>query len=261
MKIPYLHFLKQSTTTVRTALRHLCHRVPTLTLAGMASLTLFTSCLEESINSAGYTQKQLDQSPRAKEGTFWAIPSSISQPTEENWEYGWGSVMHARDVMTGDLATPYTNFDYYLPFTQCIGLDQYSPQVNFMYMAYYRVIYAANTCIKVYATSKVPLSNAEKGFLSSAYALRALSYLELAGMFEFLPNEKFQDERNAEGNVVRNLTVPIVTDSISRKKAYNNKRATHKQMFDFILSDLDKAEANITYLKTASKDVPHIDVG
>ncbi len=260
MKVLYLHFLKQSTTTVHVALRRLFHRVPTLALVGVVLLTLCTSCLEEPIHSSGYTQKQLNQSPRAKEATFWAIPSRISQPTEENWEYGWGSVMHARDVMTGDLATPYTNFDYYLPFTQCIGLDQYSSQVNFIYMAYYRVIYAANTCIKVYATSKAPLSNAEKGFLSSAYALRALSYLELAGMFEFLPNEKFQDGRNVEGNVVKNLTVPIVTDSTSQKKSYNNKRATHKEMFNFILSDLNKAETNIKYLNTTSKDVPHLDV-
>ena len=57
-----------------------------------------------------------------------------------------------------------------------------------------------------------------------------------------------------------NLTVPIVTDAVSQKDSYKNPRATHKQMFDFILSDLDKAEANIDKLDANTKDVPHLDV-
>ena len=79
-------------------------------------------------------------------------------------------------------------------------------------------------------------------------------------MFEFLPNEFLPDGRNAQGNVVTNLTVPIVTDAVSQQEAYKNPRATHKEMFDFILSDLDKAEANISHLDANTKDVPHLDV-
>ena len=260
MKSPYLHFLKQSTATVRAALRNVRLQVPTLALAGVASLSLFSSCLDDAIPSTGYTQEQLNQSPKAKEGAFWAIPSRISQPTGDDWEFGWGSTMHIRDVMTGDLTTPYLNFDWFRSYAQCIGLDKDRPRTDFMYMAYYRVILAANICIKGYTSGAAQLADPEKGFLGSAYALRALSYLDLAGMYEFLPNEMFQDGRNAEGNVVTNLTVPIVTENLSQEQSYNNKRATHKQMFDFILADLDKAEANITYLNTASKDVPHLDV-
>ena len=260
MKSPYLHFLKQSTAAVRAALRNVRHQVPTLALAGVASLTLFTSCLEDAVPTTGYTQEQLNTSPKAKEGAFWAIPSRISQPTGDHWEFGWGSTMHARDVMTGDLTNPFLSFDHFSSFAQCIGLDKDRPRTDFMYMAYYRVILAANICIKGYTSGAGQLAEQEKGFLGSAYALRALSYLDLAGMYEFLPNEFFQDGRNAEGNVVTNLTVPIVTENLSQQQSYNNKRATHKEIFDFILSDLDKAEANITSLNTASKDVPHLDV-
>ena len=53
MKSPYLHFLKQSTDAVRATLRNVRHQVPTLALAGVASLTLFSSCLEDAVPTTG----------------------------------------------------------------------------------------------------------------------------------------------------------------------------------------------------------------
>ena len=260
MKSPYLHFLKQSTAAVRATLRNVRHQVPTLALAGVASLTLFTSCLEDAVPTTGYTQEQLNTSPKAKEGAFWAIPSTIVLPGGSHWQYGWGSLMRIRDVMTGDMTNPYLPYDHYSTFSENIYLGQNYARVDFLYTAYYDVILAANTCIKGYVANEANLTDGEKGLLSAAYAFRGLSYLELASMYEFLPNEMFPDGRNAQGNVVTNLTVPIVTDKLSQKESYNNKRATHKQMFDFILSDLDKAEANISHLAANTKDVPHLDV-
>jgi hypothetical protein len=260
MKSPYLHLLKQSTAAVRATLRNVRHQVPAIALAGVASLSLFTACMEDTFPSGMYTQEQLNQSPKAKEGAFWAIPSSIVQPTGSHWQFGWGTVMHARDVMTGDMTKPYLDYDHFNTFSEVIYLGQDYNLVNTLYMAYYDVILAANTSIKGYVANEANLSDAEKGFLGASYAFRALSYLELASMFEFLPNEFFPDGRNAQGNVVTNLTVPIVTEAVSQKDSYNNPRATHKQMFDFILSDLDKAEANIDKLAVTTKDVPHLDV-
>ena len=260
MKSPYLHLLKQSTAAVRATLRTVRHQVPALALAGVASLSLFTACMEDALPSGMYTQEQLNKSPKAKEGAFWAIPSSIVQPTGDHWQFGWGTVMHARDVMTGDMTKPYVDYDHFNTFSEVIYLGQDYNRGNTLYMAYYDVVLAANTSIKGYVANEANLSDAEKGFLGASYAFRALSYLELAGMFEFLPNEVFPDGRNAQGNVVTNLTVPIVTDAVSQKDSYNNPRATHKQMFDFILSDLDKAEANIDKLDANTKDVPHLDV-
>ena len=160
----------------------------------------------------------------------------------------------------GRMTKPYLNFDHFRAYSQNIALGQDYTRGDFVYMAYYDVILAANTSIKGYVANEANLSDSEKGLLGAAYAFRGLSYLELASMFEFLPNEIFPDGRNAQGNVVTNLTVPIVTDKLSQQEAYNNPRATHKQMFDFILSDLDKAEANIGKLATNTKDVPHLDV-
>ena len=260
MKSPYLHLLKQSTAAVRATLRNVRHQVPAIALAGVASLSLFTACMEEPLPTSMYTQEQLNESSKAKEGAFWAIPSSIVQPTGDHWEFGWGSLMHIRDVMTGDMTKPLLRYDHFRAYSQNLALGQDYARGDFVYMAYYDVILAANTSIKGYVANEANLSDGEKGLLSAAYAFRGLSYLELASMFEFLPNEFFPDGRNAQGNVVTNLTVPIVTDAVSQQEAYKNPRATHKQMFDFILSDLDKAEANISHLDANTKDVPHLDV-
>ena len=260
MKSPYLHFLKQSTAAVRAKLRTVRHQVPALALAGVASLSLFTACMEDTLPSDMYTQEQLNQSPKAKEGAFWAIPSTIVQPTGDHWEFGWGTLMCARDVMTGDMFQPYKGGNKFIPFSQVLYMGQDYVLCNALYKPCYDVILAANISIKGYAANEANLSNAEKGLLGASYAFRGLSYLELAAMFEFLPNEIFPDGRNAQGKVVTNLTVPIVTEAVSQKESYNNPRATHKEMFDFILSDLDKAEANIDKLDVKTKDVPHLDV-
>ncbi|MBF0965073.1 MAG: hypothetical protein HXK17_06905, partial [Alloprevotella sp.] len=124
MKSPYLHLLNQSTAAVRATLRTVRHQVPALALAGVASLSLFTACMEDALPSDMYTQEQLNQSPKAKEGAFWAIPSSIVQPTGDHWQFGWGTLMHIRDVMTGDMTKPFLNYDHFRAYTQNLALGQ-----------------------------------------------------------------------------------------------------------------------------------------
>lgn len=260
MNNTYKALFKQSTAAVRATLRNVRHQVPALALAGVASLSLLSSCIEEAVPSGQYTQKQLNESPKAKEGSFYAIPARIVQPTNDHYQFGWGAVMHARDVMTGDLTKPYLGYDHFRRWSACTDMGQDYVFANFLYMAHFRVILDANICIKAYTANVDALKDSEKGILGAAYAFRAMSYLDVARMFEFLPNEHFPTGRNAEGNVVTNLTVPIVTEAVTQQQSYNNPRATHAQMLEFILSDLDKAEGYITNLALSSKDIPHLDV-
>ncbi len=260
MTSTYPHLLKPSTSSMCATFRTVLPQVFILILVGFTTFSLFTSCVEQAFPTNMYTQEQFNKSPRAKEGAFWAIPSTIVQPIGYHWRFGWGGVMHARDVMTGDYTSPYQDYDPFVAFSQCTGLAKDDDIADFMYMSYYNVILAANISIKGFVSNESSLSDAEKGLLGASYAFRALSYLELAGMYEFLPNEKFPDGRNAQGNLITNLTVPIVTEKLKQKDSYNNPRATHKQMFDFILSDLDKAEKNIQFINIETKDVPHLDV-
>ena len=85
------------------------------------------------------------------------------------------------------------------------------------------------------------------------YAFRALCYLDMARMFEFLPNEKFPSGKNAEGVDVTNLTVPIVTEKTTIEESRKNPRVTREKMFEFIKSDLNKAETLIPNYKSSNK--------
>ena len=91
-------------------------------------------------------------------------------------------------------------------------------------------------------------------YLGTALAYRAMLYLDLARMYEFLPNDIFDDGKNSEGTTVLNLTVPIVDDKITEAEAKNNPRVTREEMFEFILGDLDKAEKYIVNLTNRSSN-------
>ena len=60
-------------------------------------------------------------------------------------------------------------------------------------------------------------------------------------MFEFLENDG-TSPTNSSGNNVLNLTVPIVTEEVTEEAARNNPRVNRQKMYEFILSDLNKAE-------------------
>lgn len=247
---------------MRATLRNVRHQVPALALAGVASLSLF-SCMEEALPTSGYLQEQVNKSPKAKAGAFWAIPARMYILGSSHTNFGWGKILVERDLMTGDFLFPsgegrYNNWTSFAT-TNYLGQDYASTEYPFN--TFYNVILAANICIKGYtASDPAQLKNADQGLLGAAYAFRAMTYLDAARMFEFLPNDIFPDGRNAQGNVVTNLTVPIVTDKLSQEASYNNPRATHQQMSDFILSDLDQAEKYIGKLEETSKDLPHLGV-
>ena len=112
-----------------------------------------------------YTQEQLNESSKAKEGAFWAIPSSIVQPTGDHWEFGWGSLMHIRDVMTGDMTKPFLRYDHFRAYSQNLALGQDYTRGDFVYMAYYDVILAANTSIKGYVAKRSQPQRWRKGTL------------------------------------------------------------------------------------------------
>ena len=96
------------------------------------------------------------------------------------------------------------------------------------------------------------------GYVGAGYAYRALLYLDMAQMYEFLPNDKTSATGDG-GNDVTNYTVPIVTESTSLVQASNNPRVKKDVMVKFILSDLDKAEKYISNLSLPAKSLPHLD--
>ena len=102
-------------------------------------------------------------------------------------------------------------------------------------------------------------SDTQLGYVAVAKAFRARLYLDLARMYEFLPND-VTNAVNSDGNNVEGLTVPIVTELTTEAEARNNPRVSHADMYEFILSDLNFAEEFIDNVKMVNKTLPNLAV-
>jgi tetratricopeptide (TPR) repeat protein len=220
---------------------------------------MVSSCLEETIPTNTITEEQLGASTKATEALLWAVPAftnrfnSIGQDNHQDW--GYGAMMRMRDLMTGDFAVATSNYDQFSAWgrNQYIGEEYMNVQIPWTY--YYKFVQTSNNIIG--AVNPEAASTTQLGYLGVGYAFRALQYLDLAQMYEFLENDKTSPQ--ATGGSVLNLTVPIVTEATTEDEARNNPRAPRATMAEFILSDLKKAEEFIANLTLTDKVLPHLD--
>ena len=95
-------------------------------------------------------------------------------------------------------------------------------------------------------------------YRAAGKAFRAALYLDLARMYEFLPNDG-TERVNADGKDVFGLTVPFVFETTTEEQARNNPRATHTEAFNYIKQDLEDALAIYDeYGALDSKQLPGI---
>ncbi|MBQ5626484.1 MAG: RagB/SusD family nutrient uptake outer membrane protein [Bacteroidaceae bacterium] len=173
---------------------------------------------------------------------------------DRHYDWGYASVMHVRDIMTGDLTVAETGYDGYKYWASNQYMGDNYIYSQFLWYYFRDMVYTINQNLE--ALDKIDEDvEAEKAV---AYAYRALTYLDWAQMYEFLPNE-VTSPITAAGNDVTNLTVPILDKPVYHYDTINVPRATREEMAAFILSDLNKAEAGIVSLNDASKELPHLD--
>ena len=216
-------------------------------LAAVALVPTMTSCIEEVFPTNGMTQEQLESSENAAGAYFFGMAAYMNHfatlSSSYHYDWGYGSIMHVRDVMTGDMAVISSGYDWYTNWES----DKYQGDgyvyAQFLWNLYSQLVLTTNNTIGV--INPETASDLHLGYLGVALAFRASHYLDLARMYEFLPNDK-TSEINVDGNNVLGLTVPILTDETTEQEARNNPRATHKQMFEFIEKDLKEAEQYIS---------------
>lgn len=223
------------------------------------SLSSLTGCMEETEPTTVATEKQIQQSSSASDAFLMAMPAYLNHlnatladdPYSWHAVFGYGAMMYIRDMMTQDKVIGGEpgygwHFNIYAEDKYQGDGYLYGQYIN---NYYYELVLAANNMI-----GSVNPDNAtpeQLGNLGAGLAFRALAYLDMARMYEWLPNDK-TTSTNADGNDISGLTVPIVTAEMDQTQATNNPRATHQQMFDFIKNDLDNAEKYIVNLTTRS---------
>ncbi len=228
----------------------------------IASPALLTSCIEETVPTQLVTDEQLAASPKASEALLWEMTAIYNKfntlGADQHYDWGYGSIMHIRDVMTGDYAVASSSYDHYAAWEQNLNIGESYMTTQFVWTYLWKQVQTANNVIRAMPAVDAA-TDAQKGSIAIASAQRASMYLDLARMYEFLPNDKTSNI-NSDGNDVLNLTVPIVSESTTEEEAKNNPRVSRQVMAEFILHDLDVAEANIEKTARLDKTMPDISV-
>lgn len=217
------------------------------------STTSLVSCIDETEPTDVATDDQIGQSSAAIEALTMAMPAYVievdnSLLNNNNWHaaFGYPAMMMMRDLKTGDFG--FNTTDYASHFNHW-SHNKYSGDGylygQYIWNYYWKLIQTTNNVVG--PINPENSTTTQLGYLGAGLAYRALAYLDLARMYEFLPNDKTQGV-NSAGNDVTNYTVPIITNDVTPEGARNNPRVKREVMAEFILNDLNNAEKYIPNL-------------
>lgn len=220
-----------------------------------------TGCMEDPVMTSGATQEQLAESSKAAEALVWALPAYLNQfdlmASDQGYDWGYGGLMRVRDVMGEDLTIVSSGYDWFTSweFNQRQGSNWMTTQ--WIWNFYSQLVLTTNNVI---GTLPADSESAQiRSYRGMALATRAAYYLDMAQMFEFMPNDGVSPINNS-GNDVTGLTVPIVTEKTTEEEARNNPRVSHADMFAFIMNDLAEAETLLTGAARLGKQLPDLSV-
>lgn len=147
-------------------------------------------------------------------------------------DFGFVMMAFSNDLEAADIVGQDNNYNW---FSTCSELttrnaDYANPYIR--YRGVYDEVARANDVIKAYGEITAETSAEIKYKVAQAYAIRAFCYLNIAPYFQF--NYKTSSDKPC---------VPLVTETTT--DFTNNPRATVKEIYDQIVSDLDFAIANL----------------
>lgn len=221
-------------------------------MLGAACCMSLTGCIEDTeLQSSTVTDEMVAESPAATANMAAGMPAATIDvwDTSSHCFFGLPAEMIFRDMLTGDyLHSGETGYSHFISWQRNQYMGDGYLKTQFHWNFYYGFLLGVNQLIG--AIDPEIATDEQKAFLGEGLAFRAMAYLDMARMYEFLPNDIFPDGKNDQGKVVTNLTVPIVTDKTTPEEATNNPRATREEMAKFIEEDLTNAESYITYQTT-----------
>ncbi len=225
------------------------------------SALLLAGCIEETFPEGGTaTSEQVGASAAALEAAVNGIPSQMVQgyliygDQVHETDIAYPSYMLSQSEMLGDLTVIEQGYDWWNPYNTCLGMSQTSYYSYISWFTLYQFIKSDNDVIAAVDISDESLTDEMRGLAGIAYACRAFNYYMLMVLFEPV------DNIYTDCSSVLGLTVPIVTEETTGEIAKSNPRATHDEMVEFILSDLDTAEELLANYTPSSRNFPDIAV-
>lgn len=177
--------------------------------------------------------------PGRADATFSGMYTKLGDPlsfgrfaSERPDDFGFVMMAFSNDLEAADIVGQDNNYNW---FSTCSELttrnaDYANPYIR--YRGVYDEVARANDVIKAYGEITAETSAEIKYRVAQAYAVRAFCYLNIAPYFQF--NYKTSSDKPC---------VPLVTETTT--DFTNNPRATVKEIYDQIVSDLDFAIANL----------------
>lgn len=203
-----------------------------------AVICLSGSCLKETFPTDMMTEEQLGSSTNALSALSRASAAILNRYGSTYDAFGYPGIMMWRDVMGAEIPPYTTDYDYHSYYAQCQYLGNYIVQQGW-WSLFYKIILNAN----LYMKAAEGIEDEEVLHdLGNAYCYRAFAYLDLARMYEFHETGFDELDQEAHSRGIEGLTVPIYTENTTEEQAKNLPRAPFYEMYNFILSDLDKAE-------------------
>lgn len=222
-------------------------------LIGASALS--TGCLQETFPQQGtVTVDQAGEAPNSFNNFVTACTSTLageflySGTDYSPYDFGYTSFFLQRDVMGQDILCEDTDSEHYTTWYTCgVGLGPTYAICQLPWTLYYGWIKNCNVVISL--AGEEPSADHITG-AGIAYAMRAMFYMDLARMFA---PQTYKGHPEA-------LTVPIITEKTTNEQATNNPNATNEKMWEFILSDLDKAEKYLANYQRPDKTTPDLSV-
>lgn len=203
---------------------------------------MLTGCIEETFPTSGVTTEQVEQSTKSLEAIVKGMPAYMKNWhtwTTNAFDIGYPAIFMELNVQTNDMIQPYNGYQHFFWWQEVtLGVDPLyaGSQINWYYLNFQ--VRATNDVI---STIPEPNSPEATRFLAEALTYRASTYLDMARIYEFLPNEAVSGINDA-GNDVTGLTVPFTTPDMTSEELNNNPRLTHEAMSARLLEDLTRAE-------------------
>ena len=220
-------------------------------------------CVKETFPTGGtVTEEQLESSPNALQYMVNGIPSAMMASGTAGYasnygyhaDFGIAGIHLMTEAMLEDLTVSGDlGYFWFGAFFQNVSMGADYIYCSYFWDCYYAWIKAVNEVIIRAGVVDEETDPTILSALGQAYAYRAMCYLDLARLYE--PKDNALAPISEE---IKGLTVPIVTELTTEKEAKYNPRATREDMYEFIFSDLEKAEE---YLNAADNSYTRPTLG
>lgn len=220
--------------------------IKTLITFLLAVPVFLSGCIKETLPIGGtVTDGQINASDEPLSVKVGALSAQLSTVNAAGFysnygihcDFGLPSIHIMTECMLEDMTVcGISDYNQYGAYTSNQAMGYLYIWCGYFWYAYYKWIGSANEVIRSVKNLQ-SLSDDDTHALGQAYAYRAMFYLDLARLYEPKQNLYAPVPEKIQG-----LTVPIVDENTTEKDAIDNPRAPRKDLYDFILSDLEKAE-------------------